>query len=377
MRKSKSDHSSNGFRCRHAFETVTVHANGEVVCSIIDGRGDFVIGNVYEQSLREIFNGPDYRKLRELVISTKDDYCRAIGKRCPLKTIPSKDNIFPETEKISYLAIEPTTACDLACLTCPVRDFVPTITWRDAFKDGGYTFLAWDTIRRIKQHTADFIRHVFPLLPEASNLSRTAALLLRGRVHSRRNGTLPLEVIKRVIDEAGSHVIRVDFFNYGEPFLYRHLIEALDYIRNVLPRAHIAISTNGNQVTEKIEDLIIQNRLVDWILFSIDGISSETYGRYRIGGNFMNAFNNLLRFNRKAQNSGIHVVWQYVVFNWNDNDLELKRAIEIAHQENLTLWFDFANTWGRSSRKAADLRFLTPYLKPFTALPDEPRQEGW
>jgi hypothetical protein len=33
-------------RCRHAFEFVCVHANGDVVCSIIDGRGDFVIGNV-------------------------------------------------------------------------------------------------------------------------------------------------------------------------------------------------------------------------------------------------------------------------------------------------------------------------------------------
>jgi len=32
-----------GVRCRHAFEAVCVHANGEVVCSIIDGRGDFVL----------------------------------------------------------------------------------------------------------------------------------------------------------------------------------------------------------------------------------------------------------------------------------------------------------------------------------------------
>jgi hypothetical protein len=31
-------------RCRHAFETVCIHANGDAVCSIIDGRGDFVRG---------------------------------------------------------------------------------------------------------------------------------------------------------------------------------------------------------------------------------------------------------------------------------------------------------------------------------------------
>ncbi len=45
-------------RCRHAFESAAVHANGDVVCSIIDGRGDFVLGNVLTQSLGEILNGP-------------------------------------------------------------------------------------------------------------------------------------------------------------------------------------------------------------------------------------------------------------------------------------------------------------------------------
>ena len=71
-------------RCRHAFEYACVHANGEVVCSIIDGRGDFVIGNVHEQSLAEIFSGERARQLRRLVLSTEDAYCLAIGKRCPL-----------------------------------------------------------------------------------------------------------------------------------------------------------------------------------------------------------------------------------------------------------------------------------------------------
>ena len=51
-------------RCRHAFEYAVVHANGEVVCSIIDGRGDFVIGNIQEQSLSDILSGPRAQELR-------------------------------------------------------------------------------------------------------------------------------------------------------------------------------------------------------------------------------------------------------------------------------------------------------------------------
>jgi hypothetical protein len=65
------------------------------------------------------------------------------------------------------------------------------------------------------------------------------------------------------------------------------------------------------------------------------------------------------------------------VFEWNDSDAQLRRAIEMATGAGLTLWFDFANTWGRSRRRAQELRFVAPYLKPFTALPGEPRLDGW
>lgn len=61
-----------GLRCRHAFEFACVHAKRDVVCSIIDGRGDFVIGSIYEQSLSEIFTGARARELRRLVLSTTD-----------------------------------------------------------------------------------------------------------------------------------------------------------------------------------------------------------------------------------------------------------------------------------------------------------------
>ena len=167
-----------GVRCRNAFQSVCVHANGEVVCSIIDGRGDFVIGNVHEQSLPAILNGPRARELRALVLSTSDAYCRAIGKRCPLKTIPVAGGE-PIDTTLRYLVIEPSTACDLRCLACPVRDFKPSVTWVDAYRDGGARFLLWDGLRRTKQHVADGVRRTLPMLDRPpSDFGRTAAMLL-------------------------------------------------------------------------------------------------------------------------------------------------------------------------------------------------------
>jgi endonuclease IV len=71
------------------------------------------------------------------------------------------------------------------------------------------------------------------------------------------------------------------------------------------------------------------------------------------------------------------VIWQYVVFRWNDRDEQFRRAIAMAEERGIQICFDFAHTWGRSRRRPDDLRYLTPYLKPFTALPGEPRQDGW
>jgi pyruvate-formate lyase-activating enzyme len=267
----------------------------------------------------------------------------------------------------------------LRCLTCPVRDFTGDVTWRDAYRDGGAAFLLWDGLRRAKQHAADGVRRAIPLLEARTppQQTRAGAFLLRGRTSKNRRGTLQIDVLKRVVTDASPGIERLDFFNYGEPFLYRHLIEALRHIRHVTPSTAIAISTDGMQVPAAVEGIIVAEHLLDWLVFSIDGCDDESYRRYRIRGNFEVAFSNLARFHRRAARSPIRVIWQYVVFSWNDSDDQLRRAIQMAADLGVQIWFDFAHTWGRSKRRADELRYLTPYLRPFTALPGEPRQEGW
>lgn len=368
-----------GLRCRHAFEAASVHANGDVVCSIIDGRGDFVLGNIHRQGLQDILAGDRARELRELVLSTADNYCRAIGKTCALKSI-AHDRTAAIDVKLRFLAIEPTSACDLRCLTCPIRDFARDVGWRDAWRDGGAAFAAWDGLRRLKQHTADAIKRLIPPLAavQPKDLPRPAAYLLRGRVApARRNGTLTLETITRIVREAGSSLERIDFFQYGEPFLYRHLVEALRIIRAERPAAVIAISTDGMQVKPAQAEAIVSERLADWLVFSVDGVDEESYRRYRIRGRFETAFDNMRHVHAMAAGTGIHVVWQYVVFRWNDSDDHFARARALADKIGIPIWFDFAHTWGRSRRRPDDMRQLSPYLRPYTALPGEARQDGW
>ena len=117
------------------------------------------------------------------------------------------------------------------------------------------------------------------------------------------------------------------------------------------------------QIRPEVEQAIVDERLLDWLIVSIDGSDAQSYRRYRIGGDFDVAFSHLARFHRRAAGTGIRVVWQYVVFTWNDSDDQFWRAIVMAEERGIPLWFDFAHTWGRSRRRAGELRYLTPYLK--------------
>ena len=220
----------------------------------------------------------------------------------------------------------------------------------------------WDGLRRAKQHVVDGLQ---PLIPQgyATNRGPILATLSRGRMSRSRGGTLPIEVVKRVVDEAGAALERIDLFNYGEPFLYRHLVEALRHIRTRSPRTRIQIATDGLQVRPSIEATIVEERLLDEIIFSVDGVDQDTYGRYRIRGSFHDAFGNLVRFNECARGTGISVIWQYVVFAWNDTDTHLRRAMAMAAEAGLQLQFDFAYTVGPFATNAEGVGVSAAALK--------------
>jgi pyruvate-formate lyase-activating enzyme len=291
-------------KCWHAFEHMCVLANGDVACSICDGRGDFVLGNVHSEAPSAIFNGPRYRELRRLMLSGEGPYCPATGRNCLLKEREVEGGEAETGNTVRSLQIEPTTNCNLRCLTCLVRDIHPV---RDQGEDGDLRFRMWDTARRAKQGLAPLARRL-PGLGAPHPSGPWTGLLTRGRMRTDRGGTLPLPVIEAVVDDLAPGLERIDLFNYGEPFLYRHLVACLRHVRRRCPGVTVNISTNGIPVDEETEDAIVAERLADWILFSIDGVEPDAYALYRAGGSFETAWNHLLRFHRKARSAGVNVV---------------------------------------------------------------------
>jgi len=135
-------------------------------------------------------------------------------------------------------------------------------------------------------------------------------------------GKLSLEVWDRILDEVGDYLFQCQIFGQGEPLLDWKLT------KEIIGRAHkrrifTLLSTNCTLVTHEIAAEMPSTGL-DYLVCAIDGISQESYSRYRVGGKVEDALAGLRRFvdERNRQNSSMEIEWQFLVHKHNLHELE-------------------------------------------------------
>lgn len=132
------------------------------------------------------------------------------------------------------------------------------------------------------------------------------------------------------------HLEQFLFYNYGDAFLNPELPSMIAAIRKVNPTVVMFASTNGMLMSDELINSLVTNQF-DRILISIDGAIQEHYEKYRINGNLGQILNNVDRLHRiKVVNNSVRPIlhWRYILFNWNDSWLEMKRALWLAEQHN-------------------------------------------
>jgi uncharacterized radical SAM superfamily Fe-S cluster-containing enzyme len=180
--------------CRHIFDSIGVHANGEIVCWDIDVFAQRVYGNVFADRIADVYNGPAYREMREwLLRSAPDSWCPAIDRHCPLRVDTAKIDQATSNCRVKILRLEPTTHCNLHCPVCPVET---------GFKQ--------------------------------------VAVLKEMRAHK----VLPLETMLDIVAQLPD-LERIEYFGYGEPFLHKDTITFLREVRRTRLAAQIVTNTSG------------------------------------------------------------------------------------------------------------------------------------
>jgi MoaA/NifB/PqqE/SkfB family radical SAM enzyme len=266
------------FGCSWPWSTLVLLCDGRVVCGCADPYARRVLGDARRDTLAGIWNAPTIRGLRADLNDGSSTFCGD----CPLK-IPLGPEAATTRRPIepsglpSRLYIECTAACNISC---------------------------WQAC----------------CAPET------------GITRTRQAGMLDFDLFRRVVDEAGPSLVRIDFFNYGEAFLHKRAVEMCEYIKTNFPQVYLYTSTNGLTFTgDQLRRLTHSG--IDEVTFSIDGATPESYARYRQRGSFDRVLANLQAMvdeKRAAGRDLPFVNWRYILFQWNDSDAELARARELA-----------------------------------------------
>ena len=268
------------FTCSWPWNTMVMLCDGRMVCGCADPYGRRVLGDVRTSGVSAIWTGDRVAALRQDINAGGSKFCGD----CPLK-LPLKKDDLPPTRDLnvaplpSRLYIECTAACNISCAQACCA-------------------------------------------PET------------GITRTRQAGMLDFDVFKRVIDEAGPSLGRIDFFNYGEAFLHKRAIEMCEYIKSRYPHIYLYTSTNGLAFTEEQVRRLVRSG-IDEVTFSIDGATPESYAKYRQRGDFAKAIRNLRTAADEKRSAGRDIPfinWRYILFVHNDSDEEMDRARQMASE---------------------------------------------
>ncbi|WP_010424345.1 radical SAM protein [Anaerophaga thermohalophila] len=148
-------------------------------------------------------------------------------------------------------------------------------------------------------------------------------------------GYMDISLLKRLVDEAYPYIDSIGLTGMGEPLLYPHLAEALEYIKSRNRGILTNISTNAVlSGAPEIIDTFKAN--LDTIQISIDGIG-DVYNSIRKNADYDTFIDNVAQIQSLTKNSGTDLTFNMVVVK--ENYHQMPELIELAAEKgfaNLT-----------------------------------------
>jgi radical SAM protein with 4Fe4S-binding SPASM domain len=106
-------------------------------------------------------------------------------------------------------------------------------------------------------------------------------------------GDMDLDLYKKIIDEISGKVCDINLFHRGEPLMNKSVTSMIDYAAKKAIRTRI--HTNATILGEKLSREIILAGL-DFISFSFDGFTKDSYEKNRSGAIFEKTLSNIIGF---------------------------------------------------------------------------------
>lgn len=143
----------------------------------------------------------------------------------------------------------------------------------------------------------------------------------------RASGFMDLALYRRLLDEIGQYVFLILLWDWGEPFMHPAVFD-------MISRAHekkirIVSSTNGHLFADpRRADEVIRSGL-DTLIFAVDGISQETYEKYRHKGSLQRVLDGIrvmVKRKKELRSATPLINFRFIVMRHNEQEVDLLRS---------------------------------------------------
>lgn len=131
---------------------------------------------------------------------------------------------------------------------------------------------------------------------------------------------LDLAEFKRIADELEGHVTDLSLVYSGEPLLHPSFKEIVEYAKT---RFYLSTISNGTVIKGGRLEALVDG--IDYLQFSFDGLSKESYEKYRVRANYDSVLANVNAVIEAKQRAGIGlpvITITFLVNSYNEDEVE-------------------------------------------------------
>lgn len=175
---------------------------------------------------------------------------------------------------------------------------------------------------RILKKPVQFGRPVFMSIEPTTSCNLRCPQCPSGlREFSRPTGMLRNQLFEKIILETKKYLHSLTFYFQGEPYLNPDFLNMVQFAAN--NGIYTITSTNAHYLDDAMAAKTVQSGL-DRLIISVDGITQDTYEKYRVGGKLdkvVEGTRAIVRQKKLLKSQSPQVVWQFVVFKHNQHQV--------------------------------------------------------
>jgi radical SAM protein with 4Fe4S-binding SPASM domain len=218
----------------------------------------------------------------------------------------------------------------------------------------------------------EFPDHVYV---ELTNICNARCTICATPAMKRPRKIMSKELFAKLAGECGQWKARKLLpFLHGESLLVPGVLDYFREARRLAPDTHINLTTNGSRLDAETGDTILRERLADSLIVSIDGGDKETYEGIRIGLDYGEVRDNVLRFIRRRNELGMkspRVSIAMVTVEENKHTRErLRRTWAEADEVRFSVYFNWAGRLTNNGRPPNKVNFCERLYHYITVLAD-------